>query len=162
MKAEIIREFVCEYAGSRDFETRIVPLHGGLESCDTARVEVCQPGGAVSSFVIKLLAPDAAREVHVYRALKRLRSSVSTPKLLGWRDKGRDGMYLFLEWVAPSDSWPWKDVEATALVIEQLALVHACDPNDFSEALESWDYDRELLQSADATVELYRAAFLNG
>src|SRR6266542_973466 len=132
MKAEVIREFVCEYAGSRDVETQILPLHGGLESCGTARVEVCRPGGAVSSFVVKLVDHDAARELHVYRALDRLRSGVSTPKLLGWRDTGRDGTYMFLEWVAPSDPWPWKDVEATALVIEQLALVHACEPGDFS------------------------------
>src|SRR6266699_3582742 len=103
MKAEVIREFVCEHAGSRDIETRIAPIHGGLESCGTARVEVYQPGGAVSSFVVKLVAHNAAREVHVYRALDRLRSNVSTPKLLGWRDTGSEGMYLFLEWVAPSD-----------------------------------------------------------
>jgi aminoglycoside phosphotransferase (APT) family kinase protein len=69
---------------------------------------------------------------------------------------------MFLEWVAPSDPWPWKNLEATALVVEQLAHVHACETSDFVDALESWDYDRELLESADATVELYRAAFLNG
>src|SRR5437762_5286094 len=162
MKPEVIREFVCEYAGSRGIKTRIVPIHGGLENFGTARVEVCQPSHAVRSFVVKLVAQNAAREVHVYRALDRLRSNVSTPKLLGWRDAGRDGMYMFLEWVAPSDPWPWKDVEATGLVIEQLALVHACKTGDFVEALQSWDYDRELLDSAEATVELYRAAFFNG
>jgi len=53
-------------------------------------------------------------------------------------------------------------VEATGLVIEQLALVHACKTSDFVEALQSWDYDRELLDSAESTVELYRAAFFNG
>jgi hypothetical protein len=44
MKAEVISEFVCEYAGSGNIETRIVPLRGGLDSCGTARVELCQDG----------------------------------------------------------------------------------------------------------------------
>ena len=116
----------------------------------------------MSSFVVKHVVADAARELHVYRALGRLSSGISTPRLLGWRDTGFDGMYLFLEWVAPCDTWPWKDLEATGLVIEQLARVHACETRDFSDALQSWDYDRELLESAEATVKLYRAAFLNG
>src|SRR5438105_1096495 len=98
MNADVIRKFVCDYAGSSDAETRIVPLRGGLESHGTARVEVCEPGGGVSSFVVKLVAQDAARELHVYRALDRLGSGVSTPKLLGWHDASRDGMYMFLEW----------------------------------------------------------------
>src|SRR4051794_9244925 len=117
MKTEVISEFVCEYAGSRDIETRIVPLRGGLDSCGTARVELCQHGGIVSSFVVKHVAQHAARELHVYRALEGLRTGVSTAKLLGWHDSGRDGMYMFLEWVAPSDPWPWKNAEAGVLVI---------------------------------------------
>src|SRR5438105_12471248 len=105
MNAEVISEFVRDYAGYGDAETRILPLRGGLESCATARVEVCEAAGSVSSFVVKLVAQDAAREIHVYRALERLSSGVSTPKLLGWHDAGRDGMYMFLEWVAPSVLW---------------------------------------------------------
>ena len=162
MNAEVIREFVCEYAGSADVETRIVPLGGGLESSGTARVDVYKPDLSASSFVVKLVPHEMARELHVYRALTRLRSAVSAPKLLGWHETGADGMYMFLEWVAPSDPWPWKDPEPTALVIEQLARVHASDTIDFADALKSWDYDGELLKSADATVQLYRTAFSNG
>ena len=120
MNAKVIREFLCEYAGPGVIETRILPLRGGLESCGTARVDASKRGGSVSSFVVKHVVADAARELHVYRALGRLSSGISTPRLLGWRDTGFDGMYLFLEWVAPCDTWPWKDLEATGLVIEQL------------------------------------------
>jgi aminoglycoside phosphotransferase (APT) family kinase protein len=162
MNAAIIREFVCEYAGSGDVATSIVPLHGGLESCATARVQVYKPGGSVSPFVVKIIPHETPRELHVYRALDQLRSGVAAPKLLGWHDTGRDGLYMFLEWARASEPWPWKNPEATALVVEQLAHVHACDTRHFAEALQSWDYDRELLQSASATVELYRTAFLNG
>jgi aminoglycoside phosphotransferase (APT) family kinase protein len=144
-------------------EITLKPLRGGLESAGISRVIAhSQNHAQVGSFVVKPLNGPALREYRVHRTLQESTCGSVAPRLLGFRETTPEQGYAFLEWVEPSRRWPWKDPQCAALVLEQLARVHSCDAGPFGPALESWDYDRDLAESARTTIEIYRATFVAG
>jgi aminoglycoside phosphotransferase (APT) family kinase protein len=159
----VILQFARERFGS-DLELRVSPLHGGLESPGIVRAVVHRRGAELGSFVAKPFSASGSRELDVYRVLRRTHENGTAPALLGWMHKdGGDGGYMFLEWVAGESSWPWRHLRASALVMDQLASVHEMNPARFTRVLtRSWDYERDLGNSARLTIEAYERAFSLG
>jgi hypothetical protein len=83
-------------------------------------------------------------------------------RVLGWRPTGPDAGYLFLEWIPAVSSWPWRDTKHASLVLRQLARLHCCKKELLTPALDRWDYESELDESARGTVVLYRRLFAAG
>jgi hypothetical protein len=151
----VIHDFSREQFGA-DVELTLQPLRGGLEAPGTSRVIVRRDSKLLNSFVAKPLAGAGKREVATYQLLKQMSHEHVAPALLGWRhaDNKPDEGYMFLEWVAADQRWPWSNIDASCQVIDRLAALHMCDAS-----LEpSWDYDAELLASAESTVDTYGAA----
>jgi aminoglycoside phosphotransferase (APT) family kinase protein len=48
------------------------------------------------------------------------------------------------------------------MVLGQLARLHSCNPEPFQPAVNGWNYDAELRQSAEQTAELYGRLFVQG
>jgi aminoglycoside phosphotransferase (APT) family kinase protein len=101
----------------------------------------------------------------VYQILKKTSRGDLAPALLGWRTEGqgsREG-FLFVEWLQSERQWPWAELECSSLVLGQLAALHGFDPAPILPLLSrSWDYERDLMESAEATVHAYESAFLAG
>lgn len=139
------------------------PLRGGLESAGISRAVVrAGDGRPIGSFVVKPLRGDALREYGVHCALRRSDCGSAAPRLLGFRQTAPHAGYEFLEWVEAAGRWPWKDQRSVALVLEQLARLHSCDPAPFEKALGSWDYGSELNDSARTTIDVFRSAYVAG
>lgn len=159
-----ISEFVRERYGT-DVRIDAAALRGGLEAEGISRVVVRRSDKSMASFVAKPFMGAGRRELYVYRLLAASEQRHFAPELLGWRyaDRNRDSGYMFLEWVAAQRRWPWRDLSCSAAVIEQLATLHAVGRPKLPDGIaNSWDYERELADSAISTVDLYRDAFLSG
>ncbi len=156
----VSKEFARQHFGT-GVDVSLVPLSGGLEARGIARAAVHRGGIPAGSFVVKPFTGAGAREVNVYRALRKTpRHQRFSPALLGWRYTGRSRGYAFLEWVSAEARWPWRDVDSSMLVMDQLADLHNdTTPRPIREALAGWDYEREIRESANSTLEVYRATF---
>jgi Ser/Thr protein kinase RdoA (MazF antagonist) len=112
--------------------------------------------------VVKAISGLGVRELSVHRLMSIEGDPPCTPRLLGSRRAGPDGIYAFLEWVPPFSRWPWRRTEYAALVLAQFARVHSFDGRRFRAALSGWDYEEELVSSAAATLEAYRQTVAAG
>jgi aminoglycoside phosphotransferase (APT) family kinase protein len=111
---------------------------------------------------VKSLSGSGVRELEAHEAVQRYSSKPVAPRLLGSRSVNPDESYAFVEWVSPHRRWPWRASEFVNLVIENLAHIHSWDHVQFLDPLRSWQYDKELEQSARTTVDFYRGAFMSG
>jgi Ser/Thr protein kinase RdoA (MazF antagonist) len=76
------------------------------------------------------------------------------PRLLATREQPPGEAILFLEALRPASRWPWRDVAAAGSVLERIALVHRSSPlRDRFTRLSPWDYEADLLASAERTLE---------
>jgi aminoglycoside phosphotransferase (APT) family kinase protein len=142
---------------ARRCRVAVSPLRGGLTS-QVARVRV-QPSGsraAPFSFVVKRAEGEQKRELAAYRMYLAQPGLAAAPRLLGAASAGPNASYMFLEWVASSQRWPWRDSNVAGLVLEQLARVHTrLSAARFSTPLTDWDYESDLIESARATLEAF-------
>lgn len=153
---EIIRDFVREhYAHGVSSRILLYPLAGGLESAGTVLAEQRRPKAAPIRFVVKVVPPEAHREIAVYRELQAHPAPGIAPRLLGWRSTCGGPHYVFLEYVQGREQWPWSNTRSATMVLRQLARVHEWRPEPLLPVLRSWDYDAELLESARSTVSVY-------
>src|SRR5436190_19501346 len=136
-------EFARQYFGP-SIHIAAVPLTGGLEARGIAHVIVYRGEKSVGSFVAKPFTAATSREIDIYRLLKTTPNHHRlSPTLLGWRYTGVRQGYAFLEWVSAEAPWPWRNVDCTLLVIEQLAALHRIEPPAaLKAALGRWDYER--------------------
>jgi aminoglycoside phosphotransferase (APT) family kinase protein len=132
-------------------------LHGGLESSVTrATVNRRAGGGAVPGrFVVKELAQGSEREADVYDLLWTHLDDPPAVRLLG-RERVGGATYLYLEHADAVSSWPWSETAAAAAVCRALARLH--DRSELPRRAFTALDDRELLRSAESTLELALAA----
>lgn len=110
----------------------------------------------VVSFVCKHLRGDQQREAAIYETVLVPHAPGAAPRLLGVEAITPATSYLYLEYVRPSRTWPWVEVALAGLVLEQLAHLHTTLPRvAFDAAPANWDYDAELVQSAQTTLAQY-------
>jgi hypothetical protein len=150
--------------GSPDLRLRTAPLLGGLENCGVFKVEATwtvsgRPCSDV--FVVKRLADAAIREVAVWRALMGTAAAQTMPAMYGAQLLGHREAYLYLEYVDQSLDWPWRDTSTSVAVLKAVADVHSAFL-DTHGSFDDWDYESELVQSANLTVELFAATVLAG
>ena len=133
------------------------PLHGGLESV-VARARIT-PADAASGIprdlVVKQLAGAFAREGDVYEALWSHLERPPAVQMFG-RDVCGDATYLYLEHAASSSSWPWSNTALSASVCRELAQLH--NAPGLSGKAFSWNYEDELISSAEETLGLAATA----
>jgi hypothetical protein len=67
-----------------------------------------------------------------------------------------DSTYLYLEHAASFSPWPWSDTALSASVCRELAQLH--DASGLSGEVFSWNYDEELIRSAEDTLDLAATA----
>lgn len=131
----------------------VLPLPGGLES-SVARVRIAPAAGYPSlpgRLVVKELRQGFEREADVYAWLWRRLERPPAVTVLGRETLGNT-TYLYLEDAEPFTPWPWSDPGFAAAVCRALARFHE-GPTPGPGAL-AWNYDAELLRSADATLQL--------
>ena len=160
----VIHQFAVDRYGS-GVRVQLTPLRGGLETAGIARAVLRRSERTIGSFVAKPFSGEGRRELEVYRLLDRRPQRSVAPALLGWRytDRQQTTGYIFIEWIASQQRWPWKDVSSCGLVVDRLAALHRMPAIEQACTLpETWDYEAELLASAHSTLDLYRRAFLTG
>jgi hypothetical protein len=159
----VANEFARQHFGP-GVHVFVVPLSGGLEARGIARAVVYRGKKPAGSFVVKPFTGAASRELEVYRLLKATpHHHQLSPALLGWRHTGPNHGYAFLEWLRAEARWPWRNLDSSLLVMEQLATLHRQEmPSPFGAALAGWDYERELSESAHSTLEACRSTFRAG
>jgi hypothetical protein len=142
--------------GELHLEPRV--LRGGLQAASVTRLRVHYRDAAgirrVHTLVVKRLVGPAARELGVYQ---KLLSAIpaAAPQLLAADVNGPGEATLYLEALRPIARWPWKDVANARAVLERIAILHrAVLPDAIVGQLSSWDYEHELLVSAERTLEL--------
>jgi hypothetical protein len=134
----------------------VLPLQGGLESA-VARARITHAHGHASipgSIVVKQLERGLEREADVYGWLWRQFDTPPAVRVLG-RERRGETTLLFLEDAGPAAPWPWADVEVAAGVCRALAQLH---DSAAAPAAPAWDYERELLESAQLTLDVAAAA----
>ena len=72
------------------------------------------------------------------------------------RDVCGDATYLYLEHAASFSPWPWSDTALSAFVCRELAQLH--DSPSLSGEAFSWNYEDELIRSAEDTLGLAATA----
>jgi hypothetical protein len=159
----VAKEFARQHFGT-GAHVSVIPLSGGLEARGIARVVVHKGENPVGSFVVKPFSGAMSRELEVYRLLKATpQHHQLSPTLLGWRRTGQTHGYVFLEWVRAEARWPWRDIDCSLLVVEQLATLHRQEtPLPFQAALPPWDYEQDLSESAQSTLDAYCSTFRTG
>jgi hypothetical protein len=148
--------------GAAPERLEVRPLRGGLMAAIarvTARFAVAG-GGRVrertAGFVCKRLEGDQRREAAIYAAVLAPHAPDAAPAFLGVEPVGPDASYLYLEYVRPSRAWPWAEEALAGRVLEQLARLHAALPvPGLAAAGAGWNYDAELVGSAQATLTVY-------
>ena len=132
-------------------------IRGGLEAASVSRLSVryrdARGKRQVRTMIVKHLVGSATREVGVYRALLSTLPAL-TPRLLAADERRAGEAVLFLEALRPVSRWPWRDTAAAGSVLGQVALLHQCirSKNALSR-LSAWDYEADLLASAERTLE---------
>jgi aminoglycoside phosphotransferase (APT) family kinase protein len=150
-----------------EVDVEIRPLSGGLEAT-AARVVAREKGASGDprrlTFVVKRLHGPQRREATVYQALLHRLAPQVAPRLLAAEVVAPDTTYLYLEYVRPARAWPWNTPDAAALVLKQLAAIHATLPaGAYAATLADWDYEADLCRSAVDTLECFdRLAALDG
>ncbi len=140
-----------------DVDVSVNPVQGGLSST-VARVRVRFSDPALrprtASFIAKTVVGRDVREVDLYKSLLASSGAAFAPRLMGVDRIARGGRQFYLEYVPSLPGWPWSDDGSIGLVMDRLADVHGTLlPQDGPHALNAWDYEYEVLQSAVATVE---------
>lgn len=140
------------YVPESSLDVQLQPLDGGLESMVArARVAGVQAGSTVPrELVVKQLSGGFAREADVYDALWRDLDPPPAVQMFG-RDVCPDATYLYLEHAASFSTWPWSDTAFSACVCRELARLH--DAPRLSREAFSWNYEDELIRSAEATLD---------
>ena len=140
----------------------LAPLRGGLEASGTAKAVVSwafDSGRRSSiSFVVKPVSGPGRRELDVYRAMQHTDASDALPRLLGWDEFGSGESYMYIEWVRSIERWPWHNTEYSQSVVERLAAVHSLPTEPLRAAIPNWDYETELLKSAQETIRVFGQA----
>jgi hypothetical protein len=139
------------------FEVSLQPLQGGLESTVArARISTRASESRIPpELVIKQLSGGSAREADVYQALWQHLERPPAVQMFG-RDDAGDDTLLYLEHATAMAPWPWSDTALAALVCRALAQLHETSllpPEPFA-----WNYEDQLMQSAEATLEVAMAA----
>jgi aminoglycoside phosphotransferase (APT) family kinase protein len=149
------------WAGERclDPALEMRPLHGGLVACGVQQIRIVyrnQHGKRrLAHVVAKELSGPASRERWVYELLDGWSAGPIAPRLLGVEERPTDASMLYLESVTRTRAWPWRDTHLVQRVLESLAVVHAkAAAIDELPAPLAWDYDDELEDQAQATLEL--------
>jgi aminoglycoside phosphotransferase (APT) family kinase protein len=137
----------------RTFRLTLEPIHGGLESTVArARISTRRQGDPIPSrLVVKRLPVGGEREAEVYDLLWRHVHRPPTARIFG-RDVVSDRTYLYLEDVRASVAWPWSNTAVASLVCRELARLH--EMATLPRGPFDWDYETELAQSAESTLEL--------
>ena len=111
--------------------------------------------GGPCDVVVKQLSGPFAREADVYDALWKHLKRPPAVQMFG-RDVCGDATYLYLEHAASSSTWPWSDTALSACVCRELAQFH--DAPRLSGEAFSWNYEDELIRSAEDTLNLAATA----
>jgi hypothetical protein len=129
------------------------PLYGGLESpVARARITPTQLGSRVPpDLVVKQLSGPLAREADVYDALWKHLERPPAVQMFG-RDVCGEATYLYLEHAPSFSPWPWSDTALAGCVCRVLAQLH--DAPRLSGQAFSWNYQDELIRSAEDTLSL--------
>jgi hypothetical protein len=138
-------------------DVELLPLHGGLESA-VARARItttCREPGIPLEVVVKRLAPEFAREADIYDALWRHFTCPPAVHMFG-RDVSAEATHLYLEHATALSPWPWRDTLIAARVCRELARFH--DSADLPRAPFSWNYEDQLIRSAQHTLDSAAAA----
>jgi aminoglycoside phosphotransferase (APT) family kinase protein len=108
------------------------------------------------TFVVKRLEGDQQREAAIYETVLPQAGTTATPRLLEVESIGPGACYLYLESVQPWRRWPWADTALAGLVLDQLAALHTARPTPAATGpLARWDYEADLLQSAQSTLDVF-------
>jgi aminoglycoside phosphotransferase (APT) family kinase protein len=144
-----MEEVVRQFAGA---QVALRPLAGGLEATVAlARVRGrTKTAGVPRRFVVKRLCGAGRREPAVHEQLAAGVAAAPLPAVLGVV-REEEAQYLFLEEVA-GDPWPWAEVASGALVMRELARLHASTRG--KPMIGDWDYEGDLASSAAATLRL--------
>lgn len=134
------------------------PLRGGLEASSIARVAARYQDDRgkrrVFTLVVKRLAGGAAREGLVYQHLLTAHSENLAPGLLGADQQTPDQTVLLLEALRPVRRWPWREIQAAQTVLTRVAGLHDAPVSETARSvLSAWDYDEQLLRSAELTLQ---------
>lgn len=158
-----VTQFVRQHFGA-GVEAKVQPLRGGLEAEGISRIFVQRGGASMASFVAKPFCGAGCRELEIYRGLATASQLRLAPELLGcsYTDEKRTAGYLFLEWVPARQRWPWADPIHAGHVVDRLAALHRLDPAGLRQITGDWDYEAELMRSAQATAEFYRSVLVQG
>ncbi|MGH9632102.1 MAG: phosphotransferase family protein [Bryobacteraceae bacterium] len=148
-----------------DLNLQAAPLLGGLENVGVFKVALTWTGtsGQLCSdtFVVKRTVNSTTRELAIWKELAGTLAASKMPMLYGAEWLGPRELYIYEEFVRQDDPWPWRNNSASVAVLKALADVH----NAFlhrDDSLPRWDYEAELLDSAQATVELFASAVYSG
>jgi aminoglycoside phosphotransferase (APT) family kinase protein len=135
----------------------VQPLKGGLESVvSRARVDKAQVASRVPrDLVVKQVSSPFAREADVYDALWSHLERPPAVEMFG-REVHGDATYLYLEYAESFSSWPWSDTALSACVCRELARLH--DARSLSGVAFPWNYEDELIRSAEDTLRLAATA----
>jgi hypothetical protein len=111
--------------------------------------------GGPRELVVKQLSGPFAREGDVYEALWSHLARPPAVQMFG-QDVCVDSTYLYLEHAASISPWPWSDTALSASVCRELAQLH--DAPGLSREVFSWNYDEELIRSAEDTLDVAATA----
>jgi len=145
--------------GANDVSLELYPFRNGLESAVArvvARRRVVDGRTRTVAFVVKQLTGRGRQEAAIYAHLAGLTLS-GAPRVLAV-EQGDNSAYLFLEYVRPAQSWPWRHLGYTALVLERLANLHVAIPVDALGAVVGSDYEARLGRSAQETLAVVERA----
>ena len=133
------------------------PLCGGLESAVALVIVTREPRDSPvpRRFVVKKLLPGCFREAEVYALLWKHLEQPPSPIVLGV-DAVAGSQFLYLEDLRPISSWPWSDTVLAAAVCRALARFH--DGADLPSERFAWDYEDELVRSAESTLAVAESA----
>jgi aminoglycoside phosphotransferase (APT) family kinase protein len=111
--------------------------------------------GGPRDLVVKQLSGPFAREADVYDALWKHLKRPPAVQMFG-RDVCGDATYLYLEHAVSFSEWPWSNTGLSASVCRELAQLH--DAPSLSGEAFSWNYEEELIRSAENTLCLAATA----
>jgi aminoglycoside phosphotransferase (APT) family kinase protein len=152
MQANTIAFIARRWSVSPDaFTVDLRPLQGGLVS-DVARATITTKRTDVRVpryLVVKELRGSTQREADIYAWLWTHLPTPPAARLLGVEAAG-DKQFMYLEAVETLFPWAWSDTTRIGAVCRALARLH--DTTRSCDVRCSWDYERELQQSADDTL----------
>jgi aminoglycoside phosphotransferase (APT) family kinase protein len=155
-----LSRFLLAHAGgaAHDLTVRTRRLRGGLVSGSVvhvaARFRDTRGRLQAASFVVKQLCPESAREGEIYELLRATNASKLAPVLLGVDRRAGSATSLYLEAIAASSRWPWRDVRHVQRVLEALVELHTCGSSAvLALGAGAWNYEAELLERAALTLQ---------